>query len=86
MLFPPKAATFHVEQITITVKGYNSFALIRMFEVTIYKIDNEYIDLIKKRHRRLHDSQVFDHVGAWAQIVFRGDGLRFVICNLSLPH
>ena len=57
-----------------------------MFEVTIYKIDNEYIDLIKKRHRRLHDSQVFDHVGAWAQIVFRGDGLRFVICNLSLPH
>ena len=37
-----------------------------MFEVTIYKIDNEYIDLIKKRHRRLHDSQVFDDGGAWA--------------------
>ena len=50
MLFPPKTATFHVEQRTITVKGYNSFALIRTFDVTIYKIDNENIDLIKERH------------------------------------
>ena len=41
-----------------------------MFDETIYKIDDENIDLIKKRHRRLHDSRVrtlvFDHEGAWA--------------------